>query len=232
MKTKERCQLKSSLDYFDRQWPCSSNILDTIRCSVSFSSSKDLINGVNKIKQLIGFDDVQIGYGCLYKVVRIKNMFGDIKNWDFKRNLNDDKNNDNEEMINDFSYCDLKMNVIVKHDNIAIIGEIQFMLDWMVDAKSMGHIHYGFLRNEYLYRQLAEKLEHENNVDIKEKTFELVQDCGRKDYYSLSKLVLIGTIDKLTHHKSHNFDFKHLLTLCEQGNWSKGLKLLNCLKDD
>ena len=29
------------------------------------------------------------------------------------------------------SYCDIKMNVIVKHGDIAIVGEIQFLLDFM-----------------------------------------------------------------------------------------------------
>ena len=43
VKTKERSQTKSMLDYSDRHWPHTSNIVDFVRCSVVFNTPKDLL---------------------------------------------------------------------------------------------------------------------------------------------------------------------------------------------
>ena len=61
------------------------------------------------------------------KIIRIKNGFNNILTWKTK---------------NDCKYCDFKLNVIVldTDSNIAMIGEIQLLLQWQILAKKMGYV--------------------------------------------------------------------------------------------
>lgn len=65
------------------------------RCSASFRTPKDLIGAADKVKQMVGDRDAASGFDSLIKVVRIKNMFGNIANWNFDCNL------DSTDAVND-----------------------------------------------------------------------------------------------------------------------------------
>ena len=72
------------------------------------------------------------------KIVRIKNGFKNILNW----NIN---------QLSDYTYYDIKFNVIVEYNNTAVIGEIQFLLDFMLEVKKMGHSVYAVKRkNDFI----------------------------------------------------------------------------------
>ena len=66
--------------------------------------------------------------GSIKKILRVKNMFSMYAgSHDKFANL----------ALNKFSYCDVKMNVLVNHNGKAIIGEVQFLLQFMSKAKAM-----------------------------------------------------------------------------------------------
>lgn len=150
-----------------------------------------------------------IGFRSLNRIVRIKNSFNEIKNW----NLN---------TIDDCHYCDVTLNVIVKYSTYAIVAEIKFLLQFMLDAKKMGYHCNNFIKNKYLIDELSHHIQNKYNFDQQLKTLKSV--IARKDFYLLSKLVLNGTVDKLT--KSHEINFKSLIILSQKVGWYKGLKLL------
>ena len=110
--------------------------------------------------------------GCFVSIVRIKNMFNEIKQWD----MND---------LSHCHYCDLKANCLIQVNNKKMIVEVQvkcfivlilflsiismhiaivcvlyaccaqFIVDFMQKAKDIGHVFYSFVRNgsmSYLHR--------------------------------------------------------------------------------
>ena len=129
------CQVKASLKYSqqdDKNWPYQQYILDFLRCSVLFDNVKDLLNGLNKFKNIIDLPTIDGSgaktnskKGCILSIVRIKNMFANINNW---------------HEINDFNYCDVKVNCCIKVKNKYMYGEIQFILKFMQDTKNTGDI--------------------------------------------------------------------------------------------
>ena len=95
VKTFERCLVKSNTDYSDQDYPSAANICDFLRCSVTYSDSKAMINGLNMF-----INDIKQGkVKCIKKngILRIKNGFNDILQWKVPQDAN---------------YCDVKLNVI------------------------------------------------------------------------------------------------------------------------
>eukprot|EP01084_Bolivina_argentea_P165003 286760_1 len=77
-------------------------------------------------------------YG-IKKVLRIKNMFLDNK-----------RENGNKWDL--YKYADIKMSVLVEYNGQSMICEVQFLLDWMLEAKSLGHGLYEIERNsEFIF---------------------------------------------------------------------------------
>ena len=93
-------------------------ILDFVRASITFKSVKALINGVKEFCKLVNNGKIR----CISSIVRVKNGFKEIETW-----------ND----LSEFGYRDLKINILITNDNIAVCGELQFLLDWMLHAKKM-----------------------------------------------------------------------------------------------
>ena len=124
VKTYSRSLIKSETDYCDRKFPQSSCIIDYLRCSVTFNNVNELFNGLIKF-----IDFVKNGKcGCVIQIVRIKNGFTNILNWD---------------NVNSCEYCDIKLNVIIfdKETNQSMIGEIQLLLKWLLKAKKIGYVY-------------------------------------------------------------------------------------------
>ena len=124
IKTKSRCQIKTSLEYNDKEsYPNSSYLLDILRCSVTFDNIDDYLTGMKNFQNIVGltsFDGVESQKGCFKVVTRIKNMFENVKNWT---------------KLQDYSYCDIKFNVLIEYQSICMVGEVQFILKSFLDAK-------------------------------------------------------------------------------------------------
>ena len=127
-------------------------------------------------------------------------MFSDIKNWD--------KNN-----LNSYTYCDIKLNAFFTNEICSLIGEIIFMLDFMVDAKKLGHIFYSFVRNEDIYRDISKRIIY----NLKQEK-EIESIILRKDYKLLIDYLLFGELDK----NKDNINSTQLLKICKLSKWAKG----------
>lgn len=104
------------------------------------------MNGLNGFINAINNGDIK----CLSKIVRIKNSFCDILDWQ------------NE---NDAHYCDIKLNVIfdAPNGNNSHIAEIQFLLKFLLHAKRLGHKYYSVKRRELFINSIYNNVYNINN---------------------------------------------------------------------
>ena len=136
VKTYDRCDVKTQVDYKSKRFSNISHILDFVRCSIEFTSANVLLDTLNKFINYIdskGENEFENGC-CISEIVRLKNGFNDILNW---------------KSMNNCQYCDVKLNVIIVKDNkISMIDEIQLLLKWVSVPKKMGHTHYSIVRKD------------------------------------------------------------------------------------
>ena len=241
VKTRQRSVVKSKIDYNHRAYPTTSHILDFVRCSVTFDNIEHLLNGFNKfyhtfhytnmsketeiqllnlkMAQKFGInpghvkinDSSKKEFDCIKGIVRVKNDFT-------KLTLNN--NGKIEDLpLKSFDYCDIKCNVLIEYYNIKIIGEIQFLLSFMLDAKKMSHKTYSFLRKEELYRKLYQLSQFDENSLLNK----------------LSKIILSHNINQLSKFfetmslKEKYFVLKNenvIVNILKENKWKKGEKLL------
>ena len=74
---------------------------------------------MNKVKNLQA--------GCVIKILRIKNGFGDMLDWESEKDAN---------------YKDLKLNLLIVNklnNNQCVVGELQLLLKFLLKAKKIGH---------------------------------------------------------------------------------------------
>ena len=146
VKTSDRCSNKAKIDYGHREWPHCSHILDYIRCSVVFDDLKHFPNGFKQFytKYTTIAGRRVPGKGCIKGIVRVKNDFIELP-----RDMKDVS-------LSDCHYRDIKCNVLVENskNGIRIIGEVQFILNFMLETKKEGHKIYALLRKKELYEQL------------------------------------------------------------------------------
>ena len=138
----DRCVVKATSDYQDKEFPSVANIVDFMRFSVTFDNIESLLDGLNKfITDVNNGDNKYLSNIFLSKngILRIKNGFKNIINkW---------------ESYNDAEYCDIKINLIYKN-NISnensqqMIVEAQFLLKFLMKAKKMGHKLYSLIRQD------------------------------------------------------------------------------------
>ena len=199
--------------------PHTQHVWDLIRASVVFDSIEDLLNGCEKFKQHIN----SRGVSYIKNVVRIKNGFVNA----FGNSINDEKEASSYKSVksmdlSSFDYCDVKMNVMVKSQHLQLIGEVQFLLSFMLQAKKMGHSYYSFVRKGDLFTQIHK------NININKENFHQIDDkinfsILAKNLNQLSlylehvvnkheKLYVVSNKDKFFHH-------------FETTKWKKGLKL-------
>ena len=130
VKTLDRCIVKSSTDYANGKFPRSAQILDYVRCSIVFDSVSDMYQCINKFVAFINDSNNSNNNDtdcCVTDIVRLKNGFNNILNW---------------QNIMDCEYCDVKANVVIydASSNISMIGEIQFLVNWIEMAKKIGYV--------------------------------------------------------------------------------------------
>ena len=65
-----------------------------------------------------------------------------------------------------FDYRDVKFNVSIEYGGIKLVGEIQFLLSFMLKAKKIGHSVYSFVRNEFYYKEISNYLKYKMNDSI------------------------------------------------------------------
>lgn len=144
VKTYDRCVNKSKLDYNNRTWPHSSHILDYIRCSVVFDDIEQFLMGFNQFYVKYNHPNgIGMYNGCIQGIVRIKNDFSQLPN-NLRKNL----------LLSDCSYRDIKCNLLIEHNHVRMIAEVQFILKFMLDTKKKQHKIYSLLRKEDLFEQL------------------------------------------------------------------------------
>ena len=108
-----RTTLKAATDYNEKEYPYTVNVIDLIRCSVTVETPKQLHDFIDAFYQTIGSKKG----GCIKSLLRIKNGFNKLENTE------------------SIHYCDLKCNVFVEWGGMALVGEIQFLLNFMLCAK-------------------------------------------------------------------------------------------------
>ena len=134
VKLYQRCVVKSQTDYSLNRFPRCAHILDLLRCAMIFDTANDMLTALNLFGKCFGNGNNK-NRSSIIDIVRVKNGFKNILNW---KNMNDSE------------YCDIKFNVIVKDEinNECQVAEVQFLLDWLLKAKKIGHKLYGVVRNE------------------------------------------------------------------------------------
>lgn len=159
VKLAPRIKIKSQTDYADQKFPQTACVLDVIRCSLCFDDCHALLVGLKRFEKMIkerrklqlknessGNRNKKggggsINDGCIKSIVRVKNMFSKLN----KKLLETEKKDDNINLLNKFQYCDIKYNVIVLHNGMALVGEVQFLLNWMLVAKQMLSWEFGYV---------------------------------------------------------------------------------------
>ena len=159
-------------DYSNEEFPNGACILDYLRCSITFDTPKQLLDGVEYVIDQIEGKKIQ----SLSKILRIKNGFGKyILNWD-------------RENLSKYDYVDLKMNVIFnnKNNTQSQIVELQFLLNFLLNAKKMGHKYYGIKRKKVQIHSVCNIMYNTNNNynRYKRKILQIIQN---KDMNQLGK---------------------------------------------
>ena len=215
VKTKSRSITKSQLDYKEKSWPHSSHILDLLRCSVVFDTIDDLICGCKKFENIINSNRKNNNEYCISSIIRMKNgfneMFGNTSEASLK-SLSLDK----------FGYCDIKYNVLISgaNKNGGLIGEVQFLVKYMLDAKKMGHSSYSFVRKQDLFEKIHQKCEN-NSVKSMENILNRMIVTQNLSQFSLF-------LENMNNNESKYVESncKLLMLFLTQNQWTKGIKLL------
>ena len=77
VKLAERSLIKTQVEYADAKWPRSARVVDLIRNSVTFGTCADMMDGLESFISLVH----EGKFGCVKKILRIKNGFKDIPTW-------------------------------------------------------------------------------------------------------------------------------------------------------
>ena len=222
VKTKTRSITKAELDYKHKNWPHTQHLMDLVRASVVFDSIDDLLIGAQMFHEEIekrkqtkhlrsnDFSDL----GVIRSVIRVKNGFAE----QFGGGGGNGKGIKIKELaLSKFNYCDVKFNVDVGG---MVIGEIQFLVGFMLDAKKMGHSSYSFLRKQDLFDAIY------NNVNNKD---------DRSIQSKIDFIILNKDMKQLSNHlanMTNNYQIKYIISqkqtflkCFEQTKWVKGKKV-------
>ena len=206
--------------------PHTQHIWDMIRCSVVFDTIEDLLNGCNKLKDIILNNNNEQSHGCILSIIRIKNGFHDL----FGNNTT--INAIKEMKLYSFDYCDIKLNVMIKIGEIKMIGELQLLLNWMLHAKKIGHSYYSFIRKQDLYYKIY------NNININidyDNDNNIIND-------KINSIILAKNLNQLSiyfeniinqHEKKYIATNKNqFIKQFNDTKWKKGLQLFNFVLND
>ena len=172
--------------------------MDFLRCSVVCDDPATLDAVINTFIDLINS-----GKGdSILKIVRIKNGF---------------KNVSSKMSIEEFNYADIKMNLLIEYNDKRIIGEIQFLLKFMLNAKKIGHSYYSFYRKKEYY----EKLDKINNSLMN--NHNVIENVLKTQILSQNKNVFSKILHLLMkNEKLHLIKNSNILKKLQQSQWKKG----------
>eukprot|EP01084_Bolivina_argentea_P146708 256804_1 len=152
LKKRERCQIKCELDYNDQSFPTSACLLDIIRCTLTFQTMNDLINGIKYFE-----NEIKSQNYCLKEILRVKNGFSE--SFTFK------KGNYNNRSKPIMQYVDIKYNVKIQNSLCKdLIGEVQFLLSDMAKYKKKSHKFYGITRQADYFQVFSSLSAMKNDV--------------------------------------------------------------------
>ena len=85
----------------------------------------------------------------------------------------------------------MKFNVNVEYSGIKLVGEIQFLLDFMLKAKKMGHSIYSFVRKQDLYDKINHYVNDScnNKENIEQRLKQMILYNYRKIYLNWESIV-------------------------------------------
>ena len=134
IKTQTRCMELCDTTYHFKLFPNAANILDFIRGSIKFNNSQQMLHGIKQFEKFVNNNsknnnsDGKPGNHCIMSIVKCTNNFNSLQRQNVFTPI-------------DYEYCDIKFNVLIydNETNQAMIGEVQFVLSWMLDAKRMCH---------------------------------------------------------------------------------------------
>ena len=187
---------------------------------MTFETAQDLLKCLGSFKSNVNVSGLRSDrpLGCLTKIVRIKNSF---KNLPKLSDIDINQTNNNSINMSQFTYADVKVNVLIECRGTKMIGEIQFLLNWMLKAKKLGHTLYGFSRNKEYMVQLSHLFYNNHSKNNKESfSQELRAMIITQNFEKLEKMLLFDSDDKLKQLKQFEFE-KHLI----EHKWTKGLQL-------
>ena len=110
-------------------------------------------------------------------------------------------------------------NSTAKFEKYQIIGEIQFIIDFMQKAKDKGHKFYSIVRNKEYFDELNERMHHD--MDLTECNKIIID----QNYRSLSKEILFGSLAKADDETLKALEALRELS-SKHGGWKKGIKLI------
>eukprot|EP01083_Nonionella_stella_P159988 522522_1 len=132
VKLTERARAKAERDYNQQKYPTTACVVDFNRCSLVFGSIRSLLDGlrlfINKVSHYKA--------GNIIDIIRVKNGF--------------------KEYLKKKQYADIKLNTVIKGKHQCIVGEVQFLLQTMMDFKKVAHNLYSIQREEEFISQSVE----------------------------------------------------------------------------
>lgn len=127
--------------------------------------------------------------GVITDIVRIKNSFKCISQW---------------KKLEDYSYSDIKINVLIQCHNVAVIGEIIFLPRFMMKAKDLGHSLYKFARNQDFMNDLSKKIYNKDKKQVQIE--ELKRIVLKHDFGRFTNVLLYSDVNKLVDLKMDDDD--------------------------
>ena len=247
VKTREKCIAKTKSDHWYKKWPSCGHLLDLVRCSVTFDTIDDFLKGFDYFykdfetatpvgRELIDNYDYNYNYngtctqcrqGCLRGIARIENDFAQLKDDEVK-----------SRDANSFEYFDIRCNMIIDYNDKRMIGEIKFVLQFMLESKQQSHLMHSFLRKAHIFGQLNDLM------GIGGKT----SNVGKGGYNyeqviifrNLRKHILARNLKPFSiclenvnlKDKYYVLKYKSVINgLLEQNQWMKGLQLFHLVID-
>ena len=173
VKSIERARRKAENDYKNEEYPTTACVLDFNRCSLVFDKISSLLYSLKLFENKIKYYQS----GNIIQIVRYKNGF---------------KNYVIDTKTNGCHYADIKLNVLIKGQQNSIIGEVQFLLQKMLDFKKKSHKLYNIARDkEYFSSHVSLILP--KLIDNKEQLF-VAANLG--DINKLLQLITLSNFDE------------------------------------
>jgi len=150
MKKVERALSKMENDYAAESYPKSAKLLDIVRCSVSYNTADQLLDGFREFR-----NHIESGASSM-ELARIKNGFLDEQ---------------------DGGYRDIKVNVVYHstvHRGLKMVCEVQFILNQYLFEKKKVHKLYSIFREKTFFEMVVREDDVEKGKDLKDLQFEPV----------------------------------------------------------